>query len=303
MLNRLRNLFKPGTRDADDSGDGIAEDRLRTLLSHFRIGQKILYYPEYHPKSVLNTIILAYRVNGAYLYSNDAVRHRADGSVVGFRLSPREVLPVEQVHRFQMLLPDTSELERKLDYFTRAELGPAGHLRQGNTLTLVNDSTERCVPTVDAVIQRKQVMDEGPFEGDATILVTPEFASLKLNDKRRHQRIATDLWADLFYAPGAPPFSCVLKDFSETALRLGVSGRAEEMPALETGRMAAVEFDFGGVESTYRLRGRVIRRDAGNCVLQIEQILKDGEFGRIKFIDAVEIKTRLLNAGSGSPKD
>lgn len=295
MLNRLRNFLRPSTRTVDEAAARIDERKLRSFAAHFRIGQKILYFPEYHQKSVLNTIILAYRVNQDYLYSNDSVRFRSDGSIQGFRISAKEMLPVEEIRHFQVLLPDTSELERKLDYFTRAELGPAGHLRQGNVITLVNDTTERCVPTVDGVIQRKQVLDEGPFEGSATILVTPDLGSLKFNDKRRHQRINAEIWADLFHAPGSPPFSCLLKDFSETALRLCTSNSSASMPLLEAGKMAAVEFDFGGVETTYRLRGRVIRRDDTTCVLQIEQILKDGEFDRIKLMDAVEIKTRLLN--------
>lgn len=295
MLNRLRHFLRPAAQAVDDAAVPIAEQKLRSFVSHFRIGQKILYFPEYHQKSVLNTIVLAYRVNQVYVYSNDAVRFRADGSLQGFRISAKEILPVEEIRHLQALLPDTSELERKLDYFTRAELGPAGHLRKGNIITLVNDSTERCVPMIDAVIQRKQVMDEGPFEGSATILVTPDFASLKFNDKRRHQRINADIWADLFHAPASPPFSCLLKDFSETSLRLCTGDTSETMPPLEAGKMAAVEFDFGGVETTYRLRGRVIRRDDSTCVLQIEQILKDGEFDRIKLMDAVEIKTRLLN--------
>jgi len=295
MLKRLRNLLRPSDEVPDEANRKLDEGEIRSFFTHFRIGQKILYFPEYHRKSVLNTILLAFRVNDAYIYSNDALRFRADGSLQGFRVSPREVLSVEELRRFQILLPDTSELERKLDYFTRAELGPAGHLRQGNIITLVNDSTERCVPTIDAVIQRKQVMDDGPFEGSATILVTPDFTSLKLNDKRRHQRINADIWADLFYAPASPPFPCLLKDFSETSLRLGTSETSGSMPQLEPGKLAAVEFDFGGVETTYRLRGRVIRWDSTTCVLQIEQILKDGEFDRIKLMDAVEIKTRLLN--------
>jgi hypothetical protein len=295
MLKKLRNILHPSSNEAGGEDKAIAPEQLRLFAGHFRIGQKILYFPEYHQKSVLNTIIVAYRVNGEYLYSNDALRFTPDSALQGFRISSNKALPLDEVLNFQVLLPDTSELERKLDYFTRAELGPAGHLRQGNTITLVCDSAERCVPTIDAIVQRKQVMTEGPFEGSSTILVTPDFASLKINDKRRQQRVHTAIWADMFYAPGSPPFPCMLKDFSESSLRLGTGEANGCMPELEAGKVATVEFDFGSIATTYRIRGRVIRRDATNCVLQMEQIYKDGEFDRIKLIDTVEIKTRLLN--------
>ena len=38
-------------------------------------------------------------------------------------------------------------------------------------------------------------MDEGPYAGSATILLAPDFATLKVVDKRRHQRVAAALWA------------------------------------------------------------------------------------------------------------
>lgn len=295
MLKRLRNIFQPEHHAVGSDDATLDADRLRTFATHFRIGQKILYFPEYHQKSVLNTIIMAYRVNGTYVYANEALRFRADNSLQGFRMTARDMLAIEEVSSFQLLLPDTSELERKLDYFTRAELGPAGHLRQGNTITLVCDSAERCVPMIDTVIQRRQTMEEGPFEGSSTILVTPDLGSLKLNDKRRHQRVQTAMWADLFYASGSPPIPCLLKDFSETSLRLGSGDMNPQIPELEAGRSVVVEFDFGSVESTYRIRGKVARVDASGCVMRMEQIFKDGEFDRIKLMDTVEIKTRLLN--------
>lgn len=302
MLKKLWNTLLSPTSETEERRPALGREALRLFVRHFRIGRKILYFPESHHRSALHTIVMAYRVNDHYVYSNDALLVDEEGAPAGFRISAGETLGLEEVRRFQVLLPDTSEMEQKLDYLTRAELGPAGHLRQGNMITLVCDSAERCVPFVEAVVQRKQVMQDGPYDKSPTILVTPDLASLKVRDKRSRQRVATAIWADLYHAAGAPPFPCVLKDFSENSLRLQTGETPASMPRLDVGKLATVEFDFGSVDATYRLRGRIIRCDDTTCVLQLEQIDRDGDFERIRMIDVVEIKTRLLNPDSDPAK-
>ena len=272
--------------------------RLKQFATYFPIGRKLLYYPEYHQKAVLHTLVIGYRINERLIYANDAVLADGHGHPTGFRLEGGEVLPVERLATFEILVPDTSEMERRLDYVTRAALGPAGQFRKGNTITLVAENVERCLPSIDTTVERRQVMDEGPYAGSATILLTPDFATLKVVDKRRHQRVAAALWADLYHAKDTPPFRCVLRDFSENSLRLGVSAEGQRMPALKADGLATVEFDFGGIETTYRIRGKVMRGEDDYCIVRVEQMYRDGDFERIRMMDAIEIKTRLLNSRS-----
>ncbi len=268
---------------------------LRQLATYFPIGRKLLYYPEYHQKAVLHTLLIGYRVNERLVYANDAVLLDGQGQPTGFRLDGGEVLPVDKLTSFEILVPDTSEMERKLDYVTRASLGPAGQFRKGNTITLVAENVERCLPSIDTTVERRQVMDDGPYAGSATVLLAPDFATLKVVDKRRHQRVAAALWADLYHARETPPFRCVLRDFSENSLRLGVSADGPHMPALTPGGRVVVEFDFGSLDTTYRIRGKVMRGEDDFCVVRVEQLYRDGDFEQIRMMDAIEIKTRLLN--------
>lgn len=270
--------------------------KLKQLATYFPIGRKLLYYPEYHQKAVLHTLAIGYRVNERLIYTHDAVLLDGQGHPTGFRLDDGEVLPVNKLTSFEILVPDTSEMERKLDYVTRAALGPAGQFRKGNTITLVAENVERCLPSVDTVVERRQVMEEGPYAGSATILLAPDFATLKVVDKRRHQRVAAALWADLYFAKDTPPFRCVLRDFSENSLRLSVSDDGRPMPALKPGGPVVVEFDFGSIETTYRIRGKTMRGEGDFCVIRVEQLYRDGDFERIRMMDAIEIKTRLLNS-------
>ena len=270
--------------------------KLRQLATYFPIGRKLLYYPEYHQKAVLHTLVIGYRVNERLIYANDEVLLDDQGHPTGFRLGDGELLPVDKLASFEILVPDTSEMERKLDYVTRASLGPAGQFRKGNSITLVAENVERCLPSIDTTVERRQVMDEGPYAGSATILLAPDFTTLKVVDKRRHQRVAAALWADLYFAKDTPPFRCVLRDFSENSLRLSVSDDGQRLPALKPDGPVIVEFDFGSIETTYRIRGKTLRGEDDFCVVRVEQLYRDGDFERIRMMDAIEIKTRLLNS-------
>lgn len=273
-------------------------DKLKMLASYFPIGKKLRYYPEYQREIVFHTIVIAYRVNDQFIYSRDAVQVDADGVPTGFVLPDNKTLSVEKLTKFQLLVPDTTEMERTLDYFTRAELGRAGQFRQGNTITLVAETGDRGIPTVDNKVDRRQIMKSGPYADSSTILLTPEFHSLTIADKRQKQRVQAAIRADLYYKAETPPMRCVLADFSEVSLRLNVPASGQVMPALVPDETVVVDFDFGDIASTYRIRGKLFRRADDYCVIKIEQLYKDGEFERIKMMDVIEIKTGLLNLKS-----
>jgi hypothetical protein len=298
MLKTLWNNLQGSAKPEPDVAPIVDRDTLKLFATHFPIGRKILYYPEYHQKSVLPTFIIGYLADDHFLYANGAVLHDAQAMPIALRLPTGKALPLERLKTFQLLLPDTSDMERRLDYFTRAELGPAGQFRHGNTITLVCDTADRCIPTIDTTVQRRQVMSEGPYQGSSTVLVTPEFGSLKIVDKRRHRRVQTVVSADLHFAKEMAPRACVLRDFSDHSLRLGNTSSTHPLPLLDTGAHVLVEFDFGSLETTYRLRGQVIRCDNASCVVKTERIYKGGGFEKIRMMDIVEIKTQLLNLSS-----
>lgn len=268
--------------------------KLKMLAEHFPIGKKVRYYPEFHRNIVFHTIIIAYRVNDQFLYSRDAVVADSDGVPTGFRLDGNKVLPVEKLAKFQLLVPDTTEMERTLDYFTRAEIGRAGQFRQGNTITLVAEIAARGIPTVDTEVDRRQIMNSGPYEANSMVLITPDFGSLVLADQRRKQRVQTDIVADLYLETDAH-FRCVLGDFSESSLRLRTIDSGYTMPATEAGDKVIIVFSFGDVATSYRIKGQVFRPGTDSCVIQMEELYKDGEFAKIKMMDIMEIKTGLLN--------
>ncbi|MDP2810785.1 MAG: hypothetical protein Q8O34_11615 [Rhodocyclaceae bacterium] len=298
MLKTLWNSLN--SPKASESREAVAFNRgkLKMLAEYFPIGKKLRYYPEYQREIVFHTIILAYRVNNHFLYSRDEVLLDREGFPTGFQIAGKKVLPLEKLERFQLLVPDTTDKEMTLDYITRAELGRGGQFRVGNAITLVIETDERTIPTVDTVVDRRQIMTAGPYADSSTILVTPDFDSLILADKRQKQRVETAIRADLYLAADALPFLCVLEDFSERSLRLRLSDASRDMPPMEPEDQVVIEFDLGEAATTCRFRGKVFRRADDFCVIQIEHLYKSGDFEKVNMMDIIEIKAGLLNLRS-----
>lgn len=294
MLKSLWNNLQSGKSEAPAQQAVFDRDKLKLLVEHFPIGKKLSYFPEFLRDIVFQTFIIAYRVNGHFIYTNDEVVIDRAGFPVSF-LTPAGRIAVGQLKTFQLLLPDTTDKERTLDYFTRAELGRAGQFRTGNTITLFVETVERGIPTMDTKVDRRQVMQGGPYDDSSTILVTPDFGSLVLADRRRRQRIDAALPANLWLTADGLPFQCLLGDFSERSLRLLVSEGNQIMPPMVPGYKVIVEFDLGEAAVLYRLQGKVFRSNEEFCVVEIEHIYKFGKFEKLKMMDIVEIKTGLLN--------
>jgi hypothetical protein len=300
MFKTLWNSLS--SQKSAESGEEPAFDRdkLKMLADFFPIGMKLRYYPEYQREIIFDTIIIAYRVNGQFIYSRDAIVLDGEGFPTGFRIPGNKMLPVAALQQFQLLLPDTTAAEKTLSYATRAELGRGGQFRIGNAVTLFVETDDRGIPTMDTMVDRRQVMNTGPFADSSTILVTPEFDSLMVADKRRKQRVEASIGADLYLAVGGAPYSCLLGDFSEHSLRLRTGDFGLPMPAMETGAMVIVEFVLGDAGTICRLRGNVFRRTDQFCVIDIEQVYKFGDFEKIQAMDVMEITTTLLNMHSGA---
>jgi len=293
MLNKLWNSFQPEKKEARVESL-FDRAKLKMLADYFPIGRKLRYFPEYQREIVFSTIILGYRVNDHYLYSRDAVVMDGEGVPRGYAVEGGAVLAWDKLVKFQMLLPDTSDMERKLDYITRAELGRAGQFRQGNTITLVGDVVGRGVPTVDTRVERRQQLQTGPYADSSTILTTLDFATLGLADKRHKARVESGIRAGLFVTADGPGFDCVLGDFSDAALRLGIAAEGDVMPPLAQNAGVVVEFTLG-LDETHAIRCKVFRREDNFCVVTLERIFRNGEFVKITAMDIMEIKTGLLN--------
>ena len=297
----LKTLWQSFTSPNSDSPDQAAVydcAQVKLLNEHFPIGKKLRYYPESHRRVVLHTFVIAYYINDQAIYSHDAILCGDDGLPRAFLGANGKPVPFARWESFRLLLPDTTEMEKQLDYFTRADLGRGGQFGRGNIITLVGDVVDKCVPMLETTVHGHQEMQDGPYTDTPTILVTPDLDTLVLADRRKKQRVQCAVAATLHYANDSAVFDCTLRDFSELTLCLGVNNAASKMPPLDAKHPVIAEFSLGAVATPYRIRGKMFRRGDDFCVIEIEQLYRDGKFGRINVMDIVEIKSGLLNAQS-----
>lgn len=279
-------------KEADVALDG---DRMKMLAEHFPIGKKVRYYPEYQRDIVFQTIIIAYRVNEHYVYSREAIQKDGDGMPRAFLIGEKKArLPLDEVRRLQLMVPDTTDMERSLDYARRATLGRNGQFVRGNTITLIAETCRNGIPSVDTQVDSRFHMKEGPYTDNHMILLRPDLDTLQIADQRQKTRVQSRIPVNLYLKDDAPPVACILGDFSDVSLRL-TTPPGQAMPAMRLNDKVVVVINLGDAASTYRVKGMVFRVSADSCVIKLRQIYKDGDFSPIKTMDVLEIKTGLLN--------
>lgn len=295
MFKLLWNNSRPSKDHEEETDMEIGGDSMKMLGEHFPIGKKVRYSPEFQRDIVFQTIIIAYRVNDHYVYSREAILMDDDGMPEAFLVGERKSrLALEKVRRLQLMVPDTTDMERSLDYVRRANLGRNGQFVRGNTITLIADTCKRGIPSVDTLVDSRLKLKDGPYSDNQMILLRPDLDTLKIADQRQKARVQSHIPVNLYLKEDAPPIGCILGDFSDVSLRLKAAP-GQAMPALKINDKVIVVINLGDAASTYRVKGTVFRATADACVIRLKQLYKDGDFSAIKTIDVLEIKTGLLN--------
>ena len=276
----------------------IELDRVKTLIEFFPIGKKLRYYPEFKKDIVFDTFVIAYGVNGNFVYSGEAIVRDSKGYPTGFRTGENEkLIPASGLKLFQLLVPDTSDLEMKLDYQRRALIGRGRQFNKGNYISLISNAGAKGVSTVDTEVAAKLLPPAGPYAHTNMILLTPDLNTLSVTDQRRKARAKTCAPVTVSLLEGEFSGSCTVVDISEGAVRIRVRDHEQPMPTMRQGEDIILDIDLGETERHYTLKGSAIRRSTEICVVQLEWLLKDGKFGSLGPLDLLRLKAGLLNYG------
>lgn len=271
-------------------------DRLKALLDYFPIGKKLRYCPEFKKEIVFDTFVVAYCVNGNFLYSADAIDRDSDGNPTLFRTGENgEQTPVSGVKLFQLLVPDTSDLEMKLDYHRRALIGRGRQFIKGNFISLISNAAGRGVSTVDTEVAKQIVLQDGPYAHTKLILLTPELNTLTVTDQRRRTRAKTCVPVMVTVLGGELTGPCTIIDISDGAVRIRVRDHDPAMPELHGGDEVILVINLGAAERHYTIKGAIIRRLPEICVVRLEGLFKAGRFSSFGPLDFLELKAGLLN--------
>jgi hypothetical protein len=270
---------------------------LKTLIDFFPIGKKLSYCPEFKQEIVFDTLVVAYCVNGSFVYSGESIDRDSEGYPTVFRAGETgERIPVSRLKLLQLLVPETTDHEMKLDYQRRALIGRGRQFIKGNSISLISKAGTRGISTIDTEVAKQFVLKEGPYANTKMILLTPELHTLAVTDQRKKARAKTSVPVRVSLG-GNLAGSYTIADVSDGAVRLRVRDRDTTMPAMNRGDEVILDIDLGESERHYTIKGSVFRRSAETCIIQLEGLLDDGRLSSFSPLDLLELKAGLLNYG------
>lgn len=294
FLNKVR-----GSKEEPEENYPLRVDEtdwLKELIEFFSIGRKLLYYPEFKKNVLLDTFILAYCVNGRYLYSVDAIQRDDQGSPAFFCTGEDgEGIAIADVELFQFVVPDTSDLELQLDYESRALIGRGRQFVKGNDISLVSSMSGRGSATVDTQVATRLFLKDGPYEQTKLVLLTPELRSLVVTDQRKNPRAKVSVPIMLSVQGGRLPVPCTIVDISNGALCIRLQDTQMSMPEMAKGSTVVFAINFAGAEQGFSIKGTVIRNLPDVRVIQLDGIFKDGRTVPFSTMDHLALKAGLLN--------
>jgi hypothetical protein len=296
----LKNLF--GKHSSENTlglshGQKIDVNRIKVLIEFFPVGKKLRYYPEFNQDIVFDTIVVAYSVNGHHIYSMDSIEMDRDGFPSVFRAEEGKYrLPVDGLKIFQLLLPDTSDMEMKLDYVRRAQLSRNGQFGVGNSISLISKAGTKGVSTIDTEVAKQVILRDGPYAHMNLVLLTPDFDTLQVSDQRDMPRTKTNVSATMLLPAENYTGQCVVVDISDTKMRICLDEH-EPAPVIQKGDVIIIDLRLSEAERHYAVNGSVIRFSAGTCVIALDGLIQEGRPVPFAPLDLLEFKAGLLNYG------
>ena len=275
---------------------------LKSLIEFFPIGKKIRYCPEFKTEIVFNTIVVAYCVNGEALYTSEAIERDPAGNPTVFRTAKNdERTRISDVELFQLLVPDTSDLELKLDYERRALLGRGRQFIRGNCITLMSDAEGRGVSTIDTEVAKQVLPLDGPYAHTKLILLTPELDTLVVTDQRRRGRAKISVPVTVSVKGWSYAGASTIVDISDGAVRIRLPRHDATAREIQKGEDVILAINLGTAERNYTIKGVVMRRSPEICVIRLDGFFRNGVFSSFGPMDNLELKASLLNYGASEP--
>jgi hypothetical protein len=303
MLKFIKNSFgSAGNDEPDLGGIGLDGGHICQLMQFFPIGTKLSYYPEFRKEIVLESVIIAYSINGDLIYS--AAYATYQGGNLSFNDQGKKRV-YSRINSFRITVPvlDPSN-EVQLDYERREELQKVGGMARGNTLTLTGLKQNGQVPVVETTVNKRSILKQGLYANQTVAMLDVDTNSFVLTDQRAHVRLRTNmlLSAQFYSGDSLNLVNCTMVDFSDCSLRLAFDEEypAEALP--EEGEDLVLSFHLPGRAENISLMGNVFRIEGKAAVVMLQGGLEDGQTVPLSPIHILEIKANLLQSGQASPE-
>lgn len=277
-------------------------NQLKEILPYYPIGVRVRYYPEFQENIVLDSIIIAYIINGKVFYSDTEVRWEESGGGNVITLTTEgKVKRYNSVDDFQFIIPASGGSEEKLDYFRRETLGRNSGLTRGNNITIIADQRSQRLPLIQTTVNRRTLVTEGFYANQKIVLLDVDVDSFMLADQRSSYRLSTRLPVVIKIKEDGDVIHCTLVDFAEHSVRITFSEDEPLAAFIAADKSVILNLILPEQEKSFTLKGNVYRRGKEYAVVTLDMIEKNGSFSKMDMIDSLEVKTLLLQNAITSP--
>lgn len=299
------NIFKNSSKSSGGGGQGeppLLDGRaLGRVMRHFPVGAKVQYYPEYRKEIVLESVVIAYLINGDFIYSvNDMSCDEKSGALSFEEQGVRK--SYNKIKSFNIIVPVFTQSEAKLDYVRREELLKVGGLVAGNNITLMAEQQNGQVPVLDTSVKKRTVLKDGYYANHTVALLEVDAESMLLTDQRAHMRLQTNIPTQIKVTRRGEykALNGTMADFSDTSLRLLITPDPESEVTLKAGDDLIISFNLPGRSEQLSLMGDIFRVEGAAVVVMLRGMVDKGQVGKLGQIEILKIKANLLQHGQAT---
>ncbi len=295
MLSFLKKSLGIGAQATANQSDNSPVDCqvIYHLMRYFPIGVKLRYFPEYQKDIMMDTVLVAYWINGELVYSTQGATFNNGILVFNDRGSRKSY---QDIHSFCFVVPEVKEEENKLDYNKREVLARVGGLVRGNTVTLIAEKNAGQVPVLDAEVSKRATLPEGLYANQSVALLVPDVGSLSLTDQRAHLRLQINVPVSLQISDNGQMrlINCRMIDFSDCSLRVSIDPELAVDYWPSEGDSLIVSFHLPNCPDMISIAVSVYRTTGESIVMMFSGRADKGRMQPLSQIDILNIKANLL---------
>ena len=291
MLKILKIFSKKKPESKQPAAVRVVLDsaRLCQLLPHFPIGSNLKFFPEYRQEIIIDSIIIAYLINGETVYSNSHVSTTNNDQTLVLNGNP-----IDEINSFAILIPTVNRNEIELDYEQKEILEQSGGLAKGNNITLIGRQSNGKIPFLDTVVQRYARLKGGHFNHTQVAVLNVDPALLEMKDQRSQTRLAAKIPGFVQTKLYSEKNPCTLIDFSDHTVKVCCDDNEIIPMSCEKGESITLTFNLPSNSTANIMKGKVIKIDGTSIVVSLDEIQIGQRFKKLTSVDIIEIKTKLL---------
>ncbi len=271
-------------------------EHLRRMINAVKIGCRIRYHKEYEENSILESLVIGYRINDIFVFRQSDISFSSDGDVPRLVIrTPQGVEEIARVEKVQLVVPSAIGEEKKLDYDSRANLGMRGPFAPRTRLVLMSYSYTGEHLKLEAEVHRNQKLVEGVHAGLQVALLDVMLGTLDSHEPREHTRVEANLSVTVCKNGTENIFPAMLLDFSEKSLRLALDRPGDSWPALGKKDFVLIGMKSSLEKPLFKLRCNLIGERGDERVFEMTHIIRQGNSAPFEMIDALEIKIDLMH--------